>query len=123
MPRSGPPFAKTAKDGAPTFLSPHRTSILILRLPRNFRRIGRLSSLRRSRWRRWRRHSLANLDAAVLEIQYHVRPAAIYRSCGGCAIVAVINLQLRGVSLDFSVARLRVHLETRLLGDKNPDVA
>src|SRR5215472_17683347 len=46
--------------------------------------------------------SCADFNGAVFVIQNHARATAVYRARGGCAIVAIVNLQRVEVGLNFA---------------------
>src|SRR5271165_2797218 len=101
---------RTRKDGAPASSWRNRAPDLVFGLGRSFRRFGRLTRFGRGRRDR-NRYALVDLDGAVLQVQRHMRAAAVDRTRGGGAAVAVINFQLREIRLDYAVTRLCIHLE------------
>src|SRR6266851_1004860 len=65
----------------------------------------------RTRGRGRYRRSLTDFNGAVLVIQHHVSTAAVHVSAGGRAIVSAIDFEFAEIGLDFSIARLGIHLK------------
>src|SRR5581483_4490938 len=103
---------------------PGPTKALVFCGFRNVRRCWQvLTGFRRWRWQRCLAGSLSEFDSSVLVVESQSGQTIANGTAGRRFFIAVVNLQLSEIRLDFAAARARVHSECSLHWQGKLDIA